>query len=175
MPVACANNPEPTPVDTASKEPTSKSPAASETPSPSPSPSAAAGSVEEQIHAATVAFYNAVNEAYETLDSAPIEALTVPGSGAGQRYIDYIESVKSKGHRFEIVGEGLTVRNFKLDPRDADDQFESATFTLMDAGATEVDGNGKAAEKFPPDSWRYRVEFQKKGDLWLVLRQRQVS
>lgn len=171
MPVACANNPEPTPVDTASKEPTSKSPAASETPSPSPSPSAAAGSVEEQLEAATVAFYAAVTKAYATLDPAPIEALIVPNSRAGSAYLNRISEMQVKKERYSEAPE-FTVSGFKLEPQDAEPQFEAVTFTLTSGGSTTVDSSGKTVEDNPAGSARGRIEFMKKGEKWLVLSQR---
>ncbi|MEQ7125516.1 hypothetical protein ABN034_13465 [Actinopolymorpha sp. B11F2] len=171
MPVACANNPEPTPVDTASKEPTSESPTVTKTPSASPSPSAAAGSVEEQLEAATVAFYAAVTKAYATLDPAPIEAVIVPHSRAGGFYLNDIATVRKKGHRFSDVPE-YTVDNFEVEPQDADPSHEIVTFKLLADFSEEVDEKGRSVEEFPAGSANGRIEFMKEGDTWLVLSQR---
>jgi hypothetical protein len=170
-PVACGGNPEPTPVDTASKEPTSESPPASETPTPSPSVSATASSVEEELEAATVAFYAAVTEAYETLDPAPIEAVIVPNSRAGGFYLNDIATVKKRGHRFSDVPE-YTVANFEVEPQDADPSHEIVTFKLSADFSEEVDRNGKSIEEFPAGSANGRIEFMKEGNTWLVLSQR---
>jgi hypothetical protein len=170
-PVACGGNPEPTPVDTASKEPTSESPSASETPTPSPSASATASSVEEELEAATVAFYAAVTEAYETLDPAPIEAVIVPNSRAGGAYLNRISDMQAEKRRYSRAPE-FTVESFKLEPQDAESQFEVVTFTLTSGGSTTVDSNGKTVEDNPPGSAKGRIEFMKKGEKWLVLSQR---
>jgi hypothetical protein len=172
--VGCTS-PEPAPIDEPTAEPTSDTPTRTVSPTPSETPTASPGSVEAQLHAATIAFYAAANEAYETLDASPIERLVVRGSQAGKRYIDYINAVKAKKHRFDITGSGLSVKEFKVEPPDADTQFETATFTLIDSGAKELDAAGRTVESFPADSWPYRIEFQRVGDKWLVLSQREIS
>lgn len=152
--------------------PVTAAPTIRPTPTPTPSSTVTFDSQREQeIYDATVHFYNTINQAYKTLDTEPIEDLVVPGSGAGVRYIEYIESVKSKGHRFEKAPQ-LTVVDFTIERRDADENSDGATFTLFSAGTKEVDSTGRVINEFEPGSAKRTIQFQKVEGKWLVLSQR---
>lgn len=168
--VGCTS-PEPAPIDEPTTEPTSDTPTRTASPTPTETPTASPGSVEAQLHAATIAFYEAVTESYKKLDPAPLEAVIVPNSRAGGGYINRISEMKAKGHRFSVVPE-FTVGDFALEPQDGDPTNESATFILTSSGSTEVDASGKEADVNEPGSATGRIDFMKKGKRWLVLSQR---
>jgi hypothetical protein len=171
--VGCTS-PEPAPIDEPTTEPTSDTPTRTASPTPTETPTASPGSVEAQLHAATIAFYAAVEESYRKLDPTPLRAVVVPNSRAGGGYVDDIATVKRKGHRFSDIPE-YEVTEFVLEPQDADPSQETVRFTLSADYSEEVDGEGRVVEKFPAGSAGGRIEFMRKDGKWLVLSQRFVE
>lgn len=125
---------------------------------------------EQQLHDATVNFYEVVNEAYRTLDTRPVTALLAPGSKAAAGYVEYIEKVKDKGNRFVDVGE-YTVTDFEHQGSPGDERIERVGFTLSHGGGKEVDAQGEIVNEIAPESSEGTIEFFRKGDRWLVLTQ----
>lgn len=150
---------------------------ATATPTSTPTPTstttktaAPAADREEELYDATVHFYEVINKAFRTLDVTPIEDVVVDNSGAARGYVDYINTVKSKGHRFDIHGPyRITDFDHKVD---GNDQAETATFTLSDKGGAEVDARGKIVEDIEPGSSSATIQFIREGEKWLVVSQR---
>ncbi|WP_157728770.1 hypothetical protein [Actinopolymorpha singaporensis] len=158
--------PSPSPTKSASPTP-SETPTATPTRTPTPTPTAPSGSVEEQLHAATVNYYRVINEAYRKLDTSQIYDVIVPGSNAAQGYIDYVEQVKKRGNHFEDLGV-YKVSDFKLADR-GKNEIRRVEFTLSISGGREVDENGKTVESYKPEAWRGSwMTFVRRGDRWLA-------
>jgi hypothetical protein len=149
----------------------STAPSLPKTASPSSTPtSKPTGDVEQQLHAATEAFYAAVTKAYQTLDPAPIKVLVWPNTQAGDGYVNAIEDLNAKDYRF--VGEPtLTISDFRMAPRDADPNSESVFVTVTSSDTTTVDQNGKIVDQHEGGSSDAKIQFMKMGDRWLVLSQ----
>lgn len=172
----CSKNIEPEAGKTASPT-TSKSagPTPSETPTPTPTrtptptPTAPTGSVEEQLHAATVNFYAAVTHAYERMDPAPIKAVVVPGTTAGGGYIDRIAKLKSQGHRFDPAPT-YKITKFRY-MRDGSDRISEVRFRLDSPPFKEVDSQGRTVRSIPAGGDTARIFLTRRGNRWLVLSQ----
>lgn len=170
----CGGTSEPAPLERDHAESSPRptvSPATQPTASPTPSTTTATptSSLEQQLYAATVNFYEAINEAFRTLDTRPVAEVLVPGSRAASGYTNFIERVKADGHRFADVGDyvisDFTVRS------DASGETERVEFNLAHPAGRIVDAQGRTVRTLPATSSKAWIDFQRRGDRWLVLSQ----
>ncbi|MFD2080333.1 hypothetical protein SAMN05421678_11085 [Actinopolymorpha cephalotaxi] len=169
----CSKNIEPeagkTPTPTASKSAT-PTPTPTPTRTPAPTPTAPTGSVEEQLHAATVNFYAVLNEAYKTLDTRPVDEVLLPGSNAASGYTDFIHDVKKKNQHFTFEG-GYKISNFEV--KSTSSKESTRVEFDLDHGPGQVRNTAnKVVMKIPqtPPS-RAWIVFSKRGNKWLVVGQ----
>lgn len=148
-------------------------PSAAPTSSPTPSSTATTaeptGSLEQELYAATVNFYAAVNEAFRTLDTRPVADVLVPGSRAASGYTTFIERVKADGHRFADVGD-YSITEFEV-KSDASAETERVEFNLAHPEGRVVDADGKTVRMLAATSSKAWIDFQRRGDRSLVVSQ----
>lgn len=171
----CGGTSEPAPLERDRAESSPRptvSPATQPTASPTPSTTTATptSSLEQELYAATVNFYEAVTRAYEEMDPSLIEAVVLPNSGAGGGYIEEIRELKRKGHRL-VPPPKFTVSEFAW-LQDASNATEVVTFRLDAPAGKEVDREGRTVEEYPAGGAEGRITFVREGDRWLVASQR---
>lgn len=152
----------------------SAQPSASSTPTPTPSPTPASpspsrGDTEQQLHNATVHFYEVVAKAFRDLDPKAISTVTVPGSRAGSGYVSSIKELKRKGQRFSPPVE-YEIKDFSY-KSDEDLQVETVTFRLRSSRVDVVDSDNKVVSTFEAGSSEARITFEKRGSKWLAVMQ----
>ncbi|MGW0229009.1 hypothetical protein ACWDWO_11905 [Actinopolymorpha singaporensis] len=149
----------------------SETPTPTPTRTPTPTPTAPSGSVEEQLHAATVNFYSVIRKSYQTLDTHPIGELLVPGSDAASGYTNYIDKVKAKGGHFKDLG-GYQVSDFRVVTSARSSSMKRVEYTLTASSLQEIDKNGNVVETIRSSTWRNAwIYFQQRGGRWLIVSQ----
>lgn len=133
---------------------------------PTPEPTSTTSSpLEQRLRKLTERFYDALGEAYRTLDPTTFEPLLAPKSRAGETYTRAIRELKSKGHRF-AVGPEMKVVSFRLE--DDDRAKARATATVRTSDSAIVDSEGRTIDQAPPRFSQVRIRFTKKEGAWLI-------
>lgn len=151
-----------------SASPRTLQPAPSTSPSPSPSASL---TPEQQVLAAVRAYYEAVNHAADTGDTAGLLAATVPDCTC-RSLVSYIKRLRTKGQILR------NARNAVADMRvtQVTKSFAVVSVTYLSPAHQVVEvKSGKVVDSFPSKRFQAQVTLKAVASVWLVAVEREVS
>lgn len=154
---ACSAEPEPDPLPPV--------PTASPSPVVLPLPTEAAAATPQGAAAFTRYYFEILNQAFATGDSAPVRALSDPGCDSCNRLIGAIEEEPTPGERIE--GGDYRIVFAESPPAESGDVIVELRYALTEVRVVSPDGNLIRTKPGVP-AVDAQLRLIRKGDAWIV-------
>jgi hypothetical protein len=126
--------------------------------------------LKAELYAATVKFYETLNESYKTLDTSPVRELVTEDCGACKAYIDSVDSTREAGQRHADVGEYI-IEDFAVAKHPIGGDYQTVTFELSHTGLRVLDADGNEIRKAERKTFEAMIDFVRRDGRWLVAEQ----